>query len=91
MVYDCTNKRRESSLKAHVTITLDKTLNKAGISRNAVAVEGKIRPATISEICNGKSKSISFDTLERIVNALNVLDQSKKYMIEDVMVIEYHD
>ncbi|MDW0112188.1 helix-turn-helix transcriptional regulator [Sporosarcina saromensis] len=72
-----------------VNVTLDKTLKEADISRNAIAVEGKIRPATISELCNGKSKSISFETLERIVDALNRLDSSRLHKIEDVITIQY--
>lgn len=77
-------------MKATVKITLGQTLDAAGITRNSVAVEGKIRPATISELCNGGSKAISFDTLERIVNALNTLDKNgKQYEMQDVMTIEY--
>ena len=74
--------------KAKVKITLEHTLNKAGLSRNAVAVEGKIRPATISELINGKSKLISFDTLQRIVTAINTLT-GERHTIDDIISIEY--
>ena len=77
-------------MNVKLVITLDKTLQDAGITRNAIAVEGKIRPATISELCNSKSKAISFETLKRIVNALNTLDKDgKQYGIDDVMIVEY--
>ena len=77
-------------MKATVKITLGQTLIDNDITRNAVAVEGKIRPATIGELCNGKSKAISFDTLERIVNAMNTLDKNgKQYGIHDILTIEY--
>ena len=79
-------------MQANVKITLGQKLEDVGITRNAVAVERKIHPATISELCNGDSKSISFDTLERIVNALNTLDKDdngKLYGIHDVMIIKY--
>ena len=75
---------------AKVKITLNDTLEYNGLTRNAVAVEGKIRPATISELCNGKSKAISFETLERIANAMTTLDNTGKlYGIHDVLTIEY--
>lgn len=76
--------------KAKVKITLEHTLKEAGLSRNAVAVEGKIRPATISELINGKSKLISFDTLQRIVTAINTLT-GERHTIDDVITIEYED
>lgn len=76
--------------KVTVKITLDNTLESAGVSRNAVAVEGKIRPATISELCNGKSKSISFETLTRIVDALNTLT-GDKHTIDDILTITYDE
>lgn len=77
-------------MEATVKTTLGKTLADNGMTRNAVAVEGKVRPATITELCNGGSKAISFDTLERIVNALNTLDKNgKQYDLSDVITIEY--
>lgn len=77
-------------MNATVKITLGQTLIDNDITRNAVAVEGKIRPATISELCNGGSKALSFDTLARIVNAMNTLDKNGKlYGIHDILTIEY--
>lgn len=73
-----------------VKVTLGETLDSVGLSRNAIAVEGKIRPATIGELCNGKSKAISFETLERIVNALTTLT-GDRYEISDILTIEYGD
>lgn len=73
----------------NIRITLDETLEAAGISRNKIAVEGKIRPATISDLCNGKSKSITFETLTKIVTTLNELT-GKQYEVTDVVTIEYN-
>lgn len=74
----------------NVKIALEETLDKIGVSRNALAVEGKIRPATINELCRGESKAISFATLAKIINALNTLDQSgKRYEITDIITIDY--
>lgn len=72
----------------YVKVTLEETIKNAKLSRNKIAVEGKIRPATISELCTGKSKAISFETLEKIVKALDTLDPSRKHTIEDVLQIE---
>lgn len=82
---------RGEYMKANVKITLDDTISKHnGLSRNAIAVEGKIRPATIGELCKGESKAISFETLRKIVDALNTLT-GDKHTIEDVLTIEYTD
>ena len=78
-------------MKANVKVTLEETIKKhEGLTRNAVAVEGKIRPATIGELCRNESKAISFDTLQRIVNALNILT-GDKHTIEDIITIEYDE
>lgn len=77
-------------MQVTVKVNLGQTLDDAGITRNAVAVEGKIRPATISELCNGKSKAISFETMERIVNAMTTLT-GDKYVVSDILTIEYDD
>ncbi len=77
-------------MKATVKITLNETLEKSKITRNAIAQEGKIRPATISELCNGQSKALSFKTLIGIVNALNAIDKDGKlYGIQYILTIEY--
>lgn len=74
-----------------IKITLNETIdNSEVLTRNAIAVEGKIRPATISELCNGKSKSISWATLGRIVEAMNRLT-GDKHTIEDVITIVYDE
>lgn len=78
-------------IETSVTINLNETLENAKLSRNAIAVEGKIRPATISELCNGKSKSISFETLIKIINALNSLCPEKRHTIEDVISVNYNN
>lgn len=72
-----------------VKVTLDETIEAAEeLTRNKIAVEGKIRPATLSELCNGKSKSITFATLSKIAGAMTEIT-GKEYTIEDVIKIEY--
>ncbi|WP_158221290.1 helix-turn-helix domain-containing protein [Salimicrobium humidisoli] len=59
----------------------------AGLSRNQLAVEGRIRPATLSDLVNGKVKSVSFATIIRIVETLDKLDSSRKHNVEDIFVV----
>jgi len=80
--------------KARVKITLDDTINNTdNLTRNKIAVEGKIRPATLSELCNGKSKAISFETLTRIIDAMNKLNLQdggkRRYKLEDIMTVDF--
>lgn len=57
-------------------------------SRNALAVEAKIRPVTINEIASGKAKQINFDTLGIIIGTLNRMATEKgidkKYKVSDI-------
>lgn len=78
-----------------IKFTLKDTLDELGTTMNAVAVEAKIRPATVSDLVNGRSKSVNFETLTAIVDALNRIsiekDKNKKYGIEDVFTYEESD
>lgn len=75
-------------MKPIIEITLNETLTKHKLSRNAVAVEGKIRPATIGELVQGQSKSISFETLTKIIQALNTLT-GERHTIDNVIKVTY--
>lgn len=78
-------------MKSNVKITLNNTINKyEGLTRNAVAVEARVRPATVNDLCSGVSKAVKFDTLKRIVDALNTLT-GERHTIEDVIIIEYDE
>lgn len=78
-------------MNPNVKITLKETINKYdGLKRNAVAVQARVRPATINELCSNDSKAIRFDTLQRIVDALNTLT-GDRHTIDDVITIEYND
>ncbi len=67
---------------------LGETLKELDTSRNALAVEAKIRPATINELVNGKMKQFNFETLADILKALNRITEEKghlkKYNVNDV-------
>lgn len=78
-------------MRVNVKITLNETIEKyEGLTRNAIAVEAKVRPATINDLCKGESKAIKFDTLKRIIEALNELT-GKKHRIDDVITVEYNE
>lgn len=78
-------------MKSNVKITLNNTINKyEGLTRNAVAVEARVRPATVNDLCSDVSKAVKFDTLKRIVDALNTLT-GERHTIEDVIIIEYDE
>lgn len=61
---------------------LEKTLDELNISRNKLAVEGKIRPGTLYAITNGTSKSVTLETAHKIINTIYELTGT---------VIEYSD
>lgn len=71
-----------------IEITLKKTLENTTLTRNAIAVKAGIRPATLHEIVNEKSKGITFETLNKILDAMNELDTTRTYDIKDIFVYE---
>ncbi|MFN4174037.1 MAG: helix-turn-helix domain-containing protein [Parachlamydiaceae bacterium] len=87
---------KENVIKSNLKSTLDnfpnKEKEKKGLSRNKLAVESKIRPATISQIYNDEAKAVQFDTLVSILNALNRLSleegDGRRYTIEDIFTYE---
>ncbi len=72
-----------------IKITLNETLEgNRKLTRNAIAVQAKIRPATLHDIVKGNSKSITFATLGAILDAMNELDDTRSYDICDVFVYD---
>ncbi|MRB43012.1 helix-turn-helix domain-containing protein [Bacillus thuringiensis] len=72
-----------------MVFTLGETMEEIGITKNKLAVESKVRPATISNLVNGEVGLVRFDTLKSILDALNQLAEKngvdKTYRIEDVV------
>lgn len=64
------------------------TINELKITRNALAVEAKVRPLTINEIASGKVKQVNFVTLYKILDALNKIaiekGINKTYSVSDI-------
>ncbi|MFC0235475.1 XRE family transcriptional regulator [Fictibacillus phosphorivorans] len=75
--------------------TLEATLKDIDTTRNALAVEAKVRPATINELVSGNAKQINFKTLKEILVALNRISAEKgfkkNYNVEDVFLLEDKD
>lgn len=67
---------------------LKETLENSKLTRNAIAVKAQIRPATLHDLVKGNSKSITFETLDKILNAMNELDESREYDITDIIFYE---
>jgi DNA-binding Xre family transcriptional regulator len=68
---------------------LDQTLTKLELSRNALAVESKVRPLTINSIYSEDAKQLNFHTLKQIIEALDRLaaekNINKKHSISDIV------
>jgi DNA-binding Xre family transcriptional regulator len=62
---------------SEIKINLDRILNILDISKNKLAVEGKLRPNLILEMTDGKTKAIKLDTLATILDTLNDISISQ--------------
>lgn len=70
-----------------IEFTLAETLDRLKITRNKLAVESKIRPATIADLVHGHTKRIELVTLTSLLDTLNVLvkDKGINVTIEDII------
>lgn len=77
-----------------IKITLQDTLDELGITRNKLAVESKVRPATLHSLVKGHTTLIKFDTLNILLNTLNDIaigkGINKVYTITDIIDYEYN-
>ncbi|PAD35955.1 helix-turn-helix domain-containing protein [Terribacillus saccharophilus] len=79
---------------SRIKSNLNETLEELGATRNKVAVKAGIRPATLADMVNDRSKALNYQTATAILDALNeIADEqgsTKVYGITDI--IEYvHD
>lgn len=69
--------------------TLKETLDRLEITPNQLAVEAKIRPASIYDMYKNKSTRIHLTTLARVIDALNSILVEKgikeEIVIEDII------
>ncbi|MEH7380859.1 XRE family transcriptional regulator [Bacillus sp. JJ1533] len=89
-------KKRETKtmIEAGFISKLGETLKELDdTTRNALAVEAKIRPLTINEIVNGEVKQINLRTLGDIIETLNRIAHEKgiqkKYNVTDIFEYYY--
>ncbi|WP_350338860.1 helix-turn-helix domain-containing protein [Paenibacillus sp. UMB7766-LJ446] len=55
------------------------TLDEAGVTKNVLAREAKVRPNLIYDLCEGKTKRLDLDTLNNIVNTLRAMTGNGLY------------
>ncbi|MBU8759292.1 helix-turn-helix transcriptional regulator [Bacillus licheniformis] len=67
---------------------LNNILDELEITKNKLAVEAKVRPATIGDLCDGKTKRLELETIEKILNILNEFSHGKSYTIDDIILYE---
>ncbi|MFE3973261.1 MULTISPECIES: XRE family transcriptional regulator [unclassified Peribacillus] len=68
---------------------LNEILGEIKETRNKIAVEAKVRPATIYDMAEGKTKRIELSTIESILDVINELARNveglnKTYTIDDI-------
>lgn len=56
--------------------TLDKTIERENITKYRLSKESGVRANTIASLCNGDARSLSVETLDAIIDALNRLSES---------------
>lgn len=66
-------------------ITLQSTLDNAGITKGALAREAKVRPNFVYELCEGKTRRIDLDTLNKLIGTLNEMT-GKEHDLSAVLV-----
>ncbi|TKH45680.1 XRE family transcriptional regulator [Paenibacillus terrae] len=54
-------------------------LEELDITRNRLAVEAKIRPATVIDMVNGKTKRLELETLVHMLDALNKFARQRRF------------
>lgn len=71
-----------------IELRLDKTIraSEGKLTRSNIAEMSGVRPNTIGDLCNGKTKAIKLDALDHILDAMNRIDSSKNYDINDIIV-----
>lgn len=67
-----------------IKIRLGYTLDEAGVTKNALAREAKVRPNLIYDLCEGKTKRLDLDTLNNIVSTLRAMT-GNDYTLSDVL------
>lgn len=67
-----------------IIIKLEGALDSAGVTKNALAREAKVRPNLIYDMCDGKTKRIDLDTLSNIIDTLSTMT-GRNYVLSDIL------
>lgn len=67
-----------------ILIKLENALSSAGVTKNALAREAKVRPNLIYDMCEGKTKRIDLETMSTILDTLNTMT-GRNYTLSDVL------
>ncbi|GIO93552.1 helix-turn-helix domain-containing protein [Paenibacillus lactis] len=67
-----------------IVIKLESVLSEAGITKNALAREAKVRPNLIYDMCDGKTKRIDLETLSVILDTL-ISMTGRRYSLSDIL------
>jgi len=70
-----------------IKFSLNKVLQELNISQNKFAKQTNIRPNTINDICNNRTKRIEVSTLNRIMLLLNQISNNS-YEVGDIIKFE---
>lgn len=73
-----------------IKLTLNKSIERSNgaLTKNNISVTSQIRSNTLSDLANGSSRSIRFDTLDKILIAMNTLDDANEYTVSDILIFE---
>lgn len=68
---------------------LENVLEQLGVTKNHLAVETKIRPATILDLSKGKTRRVELATIETLLDEINKIARDrgieKVYTIDDLI------
>lgn len=67
-----------------IVSVLDETLNRLELTRYEVALQSRIRPSTVSDLANNKSKSIKFDTAAKLIDGIEKLS-GERISMNDIL------
>lgn len=70
-----------------IIIRLDEIIDELGITKLSISKQADIRTSTMSDLTVNKQnvRSLRIDTLERIINALNTLQDDKVFTLSDIV------
>ncbi|WP_172249920.1 helix-turn-helix domain-containing protein [Saccharibacillus deserti] len=76
-----------------IKIVLEESLERLGVSMRQLALRAGLRPNTVTELTGNRAKQANFETLDKILNAMNEIAEERKlrvsFSILDIISYEY--